>query len=271
MFNIISVNYLLRLVIFIYIISICSAIEKQIKIAFMNGLNVIRCSENQVQVYELKDIMGKVISTIVECDRRNEIYYNKYIGLEWNALKLICSSDNDKVREEQTITRVIPGDIDFISDVKGQLDQSTDSYELEFEDTLSNNVKTMVSSEQLADSTYFKADRSPKQRTIYVWFPNHPIICRLRFLSDEDNPCPSLHEKSVDANYACYYYPGATALPTKEQMEAELKQIEETDKPDDTEAYVLDLTIPVRSFFFSISKLRVEKIKNEYFLYNSIL
>ncbi|CAF1117141.1 unnamed protein product [Rotaria magnacalcarata] len=212
----------------------------------MNGLNIVRCSDNQVQVYQLADVDKQVISTTVTCDRKGEIYYNQYIGFTWNELKLICSSDDSEVHEEQTIERLIPGYIEFISHVEGQLDQSTEPYVLEINQEATKVMGTIISSEQAADTTYFNENTTPKERRIYIWFPDHPIICRLIFTSDEDNPCPSMHAKVLDdTNYACYYNPGAEEKPTIEQMEAELKQVAEADsEPDNPEAYVLDLPIP---------------------------
>ena len=85
---IISICYLLGLVIFISILPIYLTIETQIKVVFMNGLNVVRCSDNQVQVYQLADFGEQVISTTVTCDTKNEIYYNQYIGFTWNEIIL---------------------------------------------------------------------------------------------------------------------------------------------------------------------------------------
>ncbi|CAF4781630.1 unnamed protein product [Rotaria socialis] len=133
-----------------------------------------------------------------------------------------------------------------ISHVEGQLDQSTEPYVLEINQEATNVMGTIISSEQAADTTYFNENTTPKERRIYIWFPDHPIICRLIFTSDEDYPCPLMHAKVLDdTNYACYYNPGAEEKPTIEQMEAELKQVAEADsEPDDPEAYVLDLPIP---------------------------
>ncbi|CAF0862425.1 unnamed protein product [Rotaria sordida] len=238
MSNIISLYYLFQFVIFLYIIPIYITIETTIKIVFLNGLNVIRCSDHQVQVYKLPYYTGVTFNSIITCDTKDEIYSPQYTGFKWGKLKLICSSHGTKVQEEQVIIKSKNGDIQDIPSAKGQLGQSTELYELIVKSSLISDTR-IVSREQPADDAYFYENTTPKERRIYIWFPDHPIICRIIFTGDENNPCPSMHNQEIDdVDYACYYNPGADGLPTKEQMEAELKQIEETDdKPTTVAAY----------------------------------
>ncbi|CAF4113175.1 unnamed protein product, partial [Rotaria sordida] len=236
MSNIISLYYLFQFVIFLYIIPIYITIETTIKIVFLNGLNVIRCSDHQVQVYKLPYYTGVTFNSIITCDTKDEIYSPQYTGFKWGKLKLICSSHGTKVQEEQVIIKSKNGDIQDIPSAKGQLGQSTELYELIVKSSLISDTR-IVSSEQPADDAYFDENTTPKERRIYIWFPDHPIICRIIFTGDENNPCPSMHNQEIDdVDYACYYNPGADGLPTKEQMEAELKQIEETDDKPTTVA-----------------------------------
>lgn len=244
MFNIISTYYLLQFLIFIYIIPISITMESKLEFAFLNGYNVIRCSDQQVQVYRTKD---KVLTQIMQCKNKNNIYDNKYVGFKWDKLKLICSSSDSQVHEEQLITRTFPGEKHMhIPDVVGQLSQSTDPYELQVEYDDDTKISKISSTKQSADDTYFTDNTDLKERRIYLRFQDHPIICRIKFTSEESNPCPSMNNKVVeDVDYACYYNPGAEDVPTIEEMEAELQQVEETVKPHDSEAYVLDLEKPV--------------------------
>ncbi|CAF2854987.1 unnamed protein product [Rotaria sp. Silwood2] len=254
MSDIISVHYYFQFLIFIYIIPIYITIENQIKIVFLNGLNVIRCSDNQIQIYKLDYYSGYLIDSLVTCDTKDEIYSQKYTGFKWGNLKLICSFDNTEVHEEQAILRSFGDNSVFISHAEGQLDQSKELYKLQIDHNGESKYGTIISNNQSANDAFFNENNALKDRKIYIWFPDDPIICRVAFTSDEDNPCPSMDGIAVkNVNYTCYYNPGADELPTREQMEAELKQIEETDERPDTDAYVLELEAPVRIECYFIS------------------
>ncbi|CAF4937067.1 unnamed protein product [Rotaria sp. Silwood1] len=245
MSNIISVHCLFQFLIFIYIIPIYISIETKIKIVFLHGLNVIRCSHSQVQVYKLDYHSGYLIDNLVTCNTKDEIYSEKYTGFKWGQLNLVCSSDNTQVHEEQSIFRSYGDDSVFITYTKGQLYQSKVLYKLKINHSEESKYGTIISNNQPANDAYFSEHTAFKERRIYIWFPDHPIICRLIFTSNEDNPCPSMDGIAVkNVNYTCYYNPGADKLPTKEQMEAELEQIEETDEKPNTDAYVLELEAP---------------------------
>ncbi|CAF3829482.1 unnamed protein product [Rotaria sp. Silwood1] len=217
-------------------IPIYITIETQIKIVFLNGLNVIRCSDNEIQVYKLPYYTSTSFKSIITCSTKDVVYSKKYTSFKWGKLKLICSFYNSQVREEQVVTKSKNGDIKDIPPVKGQLGQSTASYELEIKSSLISDTK-IVSSKQPANNAYFDENTIPKERRIYIWFPGHPIICRIVFTGEDDNPCPSMDNQEVDdVSYACYYNPGGDEEPTTAQMEAELKQIEETDDKPNTDA-----------------------------------
>ncbi|CAF2572478.1 unnamed protein product [Rotaria sp. Silwood2] len=245
MSNIISVHYVVQFLIFIYIIPIYITIETKIKIVFLNGLNVIRCSDNEVQVYTLPYYTSISFRDLITCGTKDEIYSQKYTGFKWGKLKLICSYDNTQVREEQVVVKSKNGDIKDVPSAKGQLGQSTELYELEIKSSFIFDTR-IVSSKQPANDAYFDENTVPKERRIYIWFPDHPIICRIIFTGDDDNPCPSMDNQDIDdVSYACYYNPGTNKEPTAALMEAELKQIEEADEKPSTNAYVLELEIPV--------------------------
>jgi hypothetical protein len=247
MSNIISINYLLQFLILIYIIPIYITIETKLEFAFLNGFNVIRCSDQQVQVYLSND---KVLTQILECKNKKAIYNTLYTGFKWDKLELICSSDDSKVHEEQSIIRTVPGEnIERIPDLKGQLVQSKEPYELLVEqDDADATINKISSTDQSTTDAYFN---DLNERRIYIQFPDHPIICRLKFTGEESNPCPSMNNQEVqNVDYACYYNPGAEQEPTIEEMEAELAQIEVAEKPEDSEAYVLDLGKPVCVYIY---------------------
>lgn len=246
MCNIICVHSSLKFLIFINIISTSVCIEPRIKIAFLNGLNLVRCSEDRLQVYQLADDSESVISDVVKCGKIKDLY-DSYAGFIWGNLKLICSDDNSEVHEEQSIELKLYGeDIRKIPDIQGQLDQSTDPYEFTVKQSAGEDLDKVVSDNQPANDEYFNKNEKSKSRTIYIWFPDHPIACRIRFTGTVDNPCPTMHDMNVDdVDYLCYYNPGADELPTKNEIEAEFKQFQAAVKPDDAEAYVLNLRKPV--------------------------
>jgi hypothetical protein len=246
MSNIISIHYLLQFLVFIYIIPVYFTLETKLKIIFLNGFNVIRCSDNQVQVYQPNGDEDVTFSEIFKCDNKDDLYYDGYSGFIWTDLTLSCSSDGDQVHEEQLVKRENPGEVISLPHALGQLDQSTGLYQLLVKHAEEEDIFAIRSNEQPANDAYFVKNSDTRLRRIYIWFADHPIICRLQFTGNEDNPCPSMDNKIVDnVDYTCYYNPGAGKAPTKDEMEAELKQIEEANKPDDSAAYVLDLNIPV--------------------------
>jgi hypothetical protein len=250
MSNIISIDYLFQFLIFIYIIPGYIIAQSKLQIAFANGLNVIRCSDEQVQVYFSKDGSGVFLSNILKCDNKNNILDNAYTKFIWSEMKIICSPDNIEVHEELIIEKT-PGlvMIDQLPDAEGQLCHSTDAYELDIIPDSSQNFDTISSKDQPANDAYFNEKTGSKERRIYISFPDHPIICRVIFTSNDDNPCPSMHDQNVaDVKYTCYYNPSDDAVPTMGEMEAELKQVEEATKPDNTDAYVLDLAKPVCTY-----------------------
>jgi hypothetical protein len=244
---IISIHYLLKFLIFIYIIPIYITIESKIKFAFLNGFNVIRCSDDQVQVYESKDNSDLVLSNVLKCDNTAEILFNGYAGYHWDTLKIICSSQPGQVHEELFITRQIYDNkgIKTLPDTAGQLGQSGKQYDLNVEQK-NDDEATIKSNDQPANDVYFNKKTNPKERRIYIWFEDHPIICRVKFTGEDDNPCSSGDDQDVEnVNYACYYKPGSEEEPSVEEMEAEFKQVKEALKPDGTGIYVLDLEKPV--------------------------
>jgi len=245
---IISIHFLLKFLIFIYIIPISITIESKIKFAFLNGYNVIRCSDNQVQVYEAEYNSDLVLSRVLQCDNSGEILFNGYAGYEWNTLKIICSSQSDQLHEEISITRKFYDNkgIKTLPKILGQLGQSGELYDLNLEQH-NQDEATIESNDQPANDEYFNKKTNLKERRIYIWFEDHPILCRVKFTGEEeDNPCSSGDDQDVEnVNYACYYTPGSEKEPSVEEMEAEFKQVEQAQKPDNTGIYVLDLEKPV--------------------------
>jgi len=255
MSNIISIHYLLHFLIFINIIPISITIETQLQFAFLNGFNIIRCSDNQVQVYQSNSDSDLYLSTILKCDNKNDILSTGYAGFVWNKLKLICSSQLDQVHEEQFIIQTIASNkgIKQLPDAQGQLGQSTEPYELHMEHSDDGDKTIIRSNDQPVNNGYFNKNTNPKERRIYIWFQEHPIICRIKFTGEENNPCPSQDDQEIEnVEHVCYYNPGAEEEPTIKEMEAELKQIEEAQKPDNTLIYTLNLEKPVCIHFSNL-------------------
>ena len=247
MSNLVSIDYLLQLFTLIYIIPVSITIENSIKFSFLNGLNVVRCSDDQLQVYRLGSDSNKVISELVTCNNKDEIYSNQYVGFKWSELRVICSKDNTQVHVEQYIEVKLYGtELADMPTAASQLDQSTEFYNLQIEYDDDTHIIKLITSGQAANEAYFSEHDEIKEKTIYIWFPDHPILCRLKFTSDEENPCPSMADQNVDnVKYACYYNPGTEETVTVTEMEAELKQVEQAGALSDEEAFVLDLSKPV--------------------------
>ncbi|CAF3763243.1 unnamed protein product [Adineta steineri] len=246
MFYIISNNYLLQFIlIFIYIFPTYTTIEPKLELVFLNGLNVIRCSDKQVQVYENSD---KFLKNILTCDNKDDIYTPNYASFNWTELTLICASDDSTVHEEQIIKIEQYGTkySQIPNNVESQLSRSGPLYQWNVQHDTSSQSDILKSDEQDVNNTYFDPSTVPGERRIYIWFPGNGIICRLIFTSNQPDPCPSMHNQPVnDVKYACYYNPGAEDEPTIEEMEAELEQVENEPRPPGTDTYVLDLNKPI--------------------------
>ncbi|CAF4286786.1 unnamed protein product, partial [Adineta steineri] len=206
---------------------------------FLNGLNVIRCSDKQVQVYENST---KFLKDILTCDNKNAIYTTDYASFNWQELTLICASDDSTVHEEQII-KMEQNSAKYIKipdDVKSQLSQSGLSYQWSVQHDTSSQSDLLKSDEQNADNTYFDPSTVPGERRIYIWFPGNGIICRLIFTSNQPDLCPSMHNQIVnDVKYACYYNPGAEDEPTIEEMEAKLEQVKKVPIPPGTDTSLI--------------------------------
>ena len=252
MSNLVSFDYLLRLFTFIYIIPISIMIEDEIQYAFLNGLNVVRCSNDELQVYrQERDAQKiKVISELVICDNWEDIYLDEYVGFLWRELKVICSTDNTRVHVEQDIEIKFygrPGVQLEVPIFTSKFDQSTEFYDVQHEYDASTHTIKLITNDQAANEAYFSENNETKEKTIYIWFQDHPILCRVKFTGGvEKNPCPSMADRYVGSvNYACYYNPGTEEMITVAEMEAELKQAEEAGASMNEEAFMLNLTKPV--------------------------
>lgn len=248
----ISVHYLLQFLIFICIIPAHTIAETKLQIAFANGLNVMRCSDKQVQVYT--DV--PFVHTILKCNNKVDIFDDKYASFSWTELKIVCSStdDEDEVHEEIVIEKT-PGanGIRQLPDVQGQLCPSDERYDFEIKNDINVNFDKILSQKQPATDTYFNENNGLKERRIYISFKEHPVICRVIFTDNDDNPCPSMdNQLAADIDYACYYNPSVDQLPTIGEMEAELKQVEEATKPGGATYYVLDLEKPVCVYLITL-------------------
>jgi hypothetical protein len=244
---IISIHYLIEFLIFISIIPNSIPIETTLKFFFFNGFNVIRCSDNQIQVYEQNEESTNLFTRILNCDD-NQIFHTDYAGYLWNELNIICSSTHNQVHEELSVERKFDGNDEVSNELpaaKGQLGRSKKSYELQVTNNDGGETAVIKSKDQKPDNSYFEG--KSKKRTIYIWFPDHPIICRIEFQGEQNNPCSSseTEQEVKDVDYACYYTPGAEQEPTIAEMIAEFKQIDEAEKPDDKKEYVLNLDRPV--------------------------
>ena len=237
--------------VFLLIHSGCLSVKDQLRIVFFNGFNIIRCSDDQVQVYDYE--VGKLdfIDDTLICPTKDKIKNLLYIGLLWKKVILVCSSNGSQVHEEIYLQKIIPSyTIVGLPEVISQVDPSTPPAISQVEEVDSTNLLYRIITDEQSTTAWSSTHTSKgEQHIVYFWFDDYTVICRVVYSTQESNPCPSpLHEQEANVTDAtCFYDPNADHVPTITEFELELNQVDAAEKPTGDNKYLLDLDIPVRS------------------------
>ena len=240
----IYVYHNLQFLIFICILSIRSLAQAELNFVFLNGYNVIRCSDTQIQVYSTN---GVLLSNILTCDDKDKLKYENNAGYDWGSLTIECSADDTYVIEKQAITRVhaAKDNEDFTSfNVLAELKlpcQPVTQYDVE-DEKVSEDERVLTFKHDLANNPYFAEINGEKQRTIFIQFPIDATICKIVIRGTKE-PCP-VDPNDIKVSHYCYYNPGGS-LSTREDIEAELYQIAQTQSPVGQKKFVVNLDRPV--------------------------
>ena len=235
MSHIISLCQSLQLFTFVSILPLYDTTMPALEIAFLNGLNILRCSDKKVRVYQGTDA---VLTPPLTCDDSTA---SDQIGFTWKDFRIECT-DDDTMFEQQdihvesdgvqdlrlrdVIARRWPLD-EFLSDVRHIDDEKL--YVLIFKE------------QSIKDVNFEKAEDA---RKIYISFPTCSTICRITIPYEASGPCPADNPNVENTRYVCYYNP-ESGVATIDEMEAEIKQVEQAAKPDGQNPYELDLDKPV--------------------------
>ncbi|CAF0759535.1 unnamed protein product [Adineta ricciae] len=239
----ISVYHDLQFLIFICILPIYSLTQAELNFVFLNGYNVIRCSNTQIQVYSTKN---EVLSKILTCDDKDKLKYENNAGYDWGSLTVECSADNAYVIEKQAIERVHAAkDKENFTSFNAAAElklpcQSVTQYNVE-DEKVSEDERVLTFKHELASNSYFAEINGEKQRTIFIQFPIDATICKIVIRGTKD-PCP-VDPNDMKVTHHCYYNPHGS-LPTREDMEAELYQITQIQPPVVQKKFVMNLGRP---------------------------
>ncbi|CAF1255053.1 unnamed protein product [Adineta ricciae] len=221
----------LQFLIFICILPIYSLAQAELNFVFLNGYNVIRCSDKQIQVYSTDN---ELLSKILACDDKDKLKYENNAGYEWGSLTAECSADNAYVIEKQVIKRVHAAkDKEHFTSFNASAElklpcQPVTQYDVEDEKVLEDE-RLLIFKHELANNAYFAEINGEKQRTIFIQFPIDATICKIVIRSTKE-PCP-VDPNDMKVTHHCYYNPGGS-LPTREDIEAELYQIAQVQPHD---------------------------------------
>ena len=236
-----------------------------IKYAFLNGLNMIRCSDNQLQIYQSSDGSGIFLNQDITCANKDAFLDDGYTGLVWDRLTLLCVDSSAGVREEQTIFSRFGYKIsEALDHIEGQLGRSNTLYPLNLDTKHSDNEAIISSINSYPVNSYYIENDAA--RIIYMRFMNQPMICRLTFTKNSKTLCDEEKRREIDdAEYVCYTDIDASGPPSSAQLEAELDEINSVDILDDKDAFLLEKKRPVCLDFCSIELIASESLISQTF------
>lgn len=222
-------NFLHFLLILINIIPKLLAIDSLLKIVFINGENLIRCSDKDLRYITTTCLSQEDYRRIITCENRFNYLIESFIRLEWKNFSIICNQKNESVRERLDII----ADVDQIS--------SDDLFEIQHEVEFSHEIYPLLLRTDDEILTFESKDipirdlvmDSPTKK-IYLRFHNQPMLCRIQFKTRPTVLCSSKENIADEYNFACYYDLNSRREPSIELMEAEFKQIESMMSLDDS-------------------------------------
>ena len=238
-----------QFLVFLSILALVTALDPFMPVVFMNGLNVIRCSDQQLQVYQLPQNSKDKFDTVLECPDPDSIFDGRYTEFKWTNLNLTCDENNGPVtiQEEQFVETISTnGPVNHLPAVSVHVNQLlplADGFSVPVDTNLGKiRIKT-----KLDDVKYFTETDEGKKRIIYLLFSNYKLICVITFPVVDENVCLSMNNQDVaNAEHSCYYTPLFDHAPTVEEMQAEFAQLKNTKAFDSTKNSVLiNLPLPV--------------------------
>jgi len=227
--------------IFISIISFFLSVESLLQFAFTNGVNLIRCSDNELQYYYAPTATSVELFSIVDCKNPQNIIASDYASFGWLEFTLECSSDNKYVNEKITIAK------------RNEMAQQK-KFELPIPETKSLNPNVPyilnVTDDDLMslifESSDLPADKNfalDKHRSVFLWFSNHPVICKLSYKISDETLCDGNPPTIEDDEIRCYYDLVGNKKPSINQFTAEFRQLNSVDHPDE-DYFLLNLPKP---------------------------
>jgi len=233
----------ISLIIFLHVIPRAFSMENTLRFAFVNYRNIIRCDDEHIQYYYAPIETSVVLNGDLKCRNKDDFFDTNYNGYAWDTIELECSSDKQYVYEKIRITWRIKGNVADIYKLPDPIARILNSNELYNLTRTENNEDSIVfkSNAQLVENLF---DDS-LYRSIFLSFPNHPIICCLSYRIKSGEPCDDEPVQIVAQPSTCYYNPTDNKEPSVEQWLAEFHQFMTATHPEDEDSYVLNLPKPV--------------------------
>ena len=245
----ISVAQSVQFLVFLSTLALVTALDDFMPVVFMNGLNVIRCSDKQVQIYDLPPGFSDSFDVVLTCGNRNEIFDGKFTEFKWLNFHVNCLPADNEIEEQQFVqTGSVQGDVKQFPETAVQITGLPGAKEATTTHLDAKLGKIEVKT-PMNNPHYYTETEEGKKRIIYVLFPDYKLICVITSPSHVDAPCPRLHDINVTTiEHSCYYTPHFDHSPTIAEMQAEFAQLLKLKKPDPAQSsYLIDLPIPVRT------------------------
>lgn len=230
---------------FLLLMIISMTMAEFIQFDFLNGISLIRCSDNQLQIHQSGTGEGMDQNEDMLCDTKKLILDKNHAKLRWEDFTIRCLSSGYEVRDEQLIRRVEGYKFEKIfTNIEGHLSRSKDVYKLEMGIDDDDMSMTIASEEHAKGEPYFIENGAA--RVIYLQFVGHQTTCRIVIIGKDSDVCKDGESRSIDdADYTCYTDPWMNEPPSPAQLEAELQQADTIELWQKTHVFVLALGRPV--------------------------
>jgi hypothetical protein len=198
---------------------------------FINGLNVIRCSDDYLLVSRSTTSSTSLLNYINKCNNGSEILSQTYTSFEWKGFDRSCDSSTNEVHEHQYINVVKNDGLgDQLPHIRVKINEELDdvpdiiSLIRRYDDD--NQDELMLSLTRITDpQQYYVQVKNVNERQIYISFLGYSMICRIRLTGSTDKIC--ITDDNIKAEQACYYTPDSNDTPEREHMEIEFQRVEQ--------------------------------------------
>jgi len=216
------------------------AIDSSVRLAFINGENLIRCSDKEIYFLSSSCLFQSDYKKMFTCENKYNYINELFVTLQWNKFSLVCTEKHEFAWEKIEIINEsnqplsvglfqVQHEVNDLSHEIHQLFLHNNQENLRFES------KNIPIKDLVTDSS---------RKTIYLHFLHQPMLCRVQF-SSHKRACSSKENFANDSEFACYYSPSSKLEPSIEIMEAEFKQLETITSFDQSGASKLQLPKPV--------------------------